>query len=154
MSEKALIVEEITHLQNLLEQNLMCETTATYLNLKINELKKLALIDLSFGEALEAAKQGKRICRNNWNGKEQFVFMRPSQETNISLLVQNIKTIPQSVKDYLCRQTAFDVENRLDSMDIVKFTPYLCLWNAQKEIVNGWNASQSDMLATDWCVLD
>ncbi|MEA4922173.1 MAG: MW1434 family type I TA system toxin [Eubacteriaceae bacterium] len=27
----------------------------------------------SFGEAIEAAKQGKRIARSGWNGKDQYV---------------------------------------------------------------------------------
>ena len=31
---------------------------------------------LTYGEALEAAKQGKLISREGWNGKGMFVFKR------------------------------------------------------------------------------
>lgn len=36
----------------------------------------------------------------------------------------------------------------------VKFTAYLCMKAADGSIVNGWLASQTDMLAEDWTILD
>jgi len=35
-----------------------------------------------------------------------------------------------------------------------RFTPYICLWAADKSIVNGWLASQTNMLVTDWETVD
>ncbi|WP_262482542.1 DUF2829 domain-containing protein [Bacteroides neonati] len=38
--------------------------------------------------------------------------------------------------------------------DVVKFTAYLCMKAADGTIVNGWLASQSDMLANDWMIFE
>lgn len=36
---------------------------------------------------------------------------------------------------------------------MIKFCSYLCMKDANDNIVNGWLASQSDMLADDWMVV-
>lgn len=110
---------------------------------------------LSFGAALEVAKNGGRIARQGWNGKGMFVFMRPADELHIDFVVNKVKSLPQSVKDYY-RQDMFDVNGNplpFDEKDVVKFTAYLCMKAADGTIVNGWLASQTDMLSNDWTVL-
>lgn len=112
---------------------------------------------MNFGQAIEALKQGKRVAREGWNGKGMFIFMRPADEINIHIVVDVIKSLPQSVKDYYRQDIitesgvaiGFDDEN-----DKVKFTAYLCMKAADGTIVNGWLASQSDMLSEDWTILD
>lgn len=37
--------------------------------------------------------------------------------------------------------------------NMIKFCAYLCMKDANYNIVNGWLASQSDMLADDWMVV-
>ena len=112
-----------------------------------------------FGEAIGFLKLGKRVARQGWNGKEMFVFMRPADSIHISKVVNTIKSLPQSVKDFY-RQEILDKngdeipEANLRSDDVVKFTAYLCLKAADGTIVNGWLASQTDMLANDWILLD
>jgi len=112
-----------------------------------------------FGEAIGFLKLGKRVAREGWNGKGMFVFMRPADSIHISKVVNAIKSLPQSVKDYY-KQDILDKngveipEEKLSVDDEVKFTAYLCLKAADGTIVNGWLASQSDMLANDWILLD
>lgn len=85
---------------------------------------------LNFGLALEAAKCGEKIARKNWNGKGQFVFLASDAEfrTQADLSAFNDKDV--EVHDVLVIKTAQDV-----------FQP-------------GWLASQSDMLADDWFIVD
>lgn len=110
---------------------------------------------ISFGAALEVAKLGGRIARQGWNGKGMFVFMRPADELHVDMVIDKVKSLPQSVKDYYLQDVTGENGQRLvaDENDRVKFTAYLCLKAADGTIVNGWLASQSDMLSNDWIVL-
>lgn len=100
---------------------------------------------MNFGEALELVKQGKLVTREGWNGKGMFIFQRPSDKLDISFAIDKVKSLPLSVKDYL--QTQKDQGHYSEG---IYFTPYLCMKNAQGEIMNGWAATQTDMLAEDW----
>ncbi len=114
--------------------------------------------ELNFGQALEAVKQGKLIAREGWNGKGMFVFMRPSDVINVETIINNIKSISQTLKNYYKSRFAHTIDEEADVQspkDIkVTFTAYLCMLAADGSIVNGWLASQTDMLANDWCILD
>ena len=101
--------------------------------------------NLNYGTALEAAKEGKLIAREGWNVKGIFVFMRPGDEIEPSV-IQNIKSLPEAYKKTLRNVTFQEGEK-------IKFTPYLCMKAADNSIVNGWLASQTDMLSNDWCIL-
>ena len=113
--------------------------------------------NLSFGEALEAVKSGALISREGWNGKGMFVFMRPSDELSVDMIVNKVKSLPDSVKQFFAGKCAWhDKEKgtKVNPEEIkVKFTAYLCMYAADGSVVNGWLASQTDMLANDWCVL-
>ena len=109
--------------------------------------------NLTFGEAIEAVKQGKLIARNGWNGKSMFVFQRP-EDTIETSMIPKIKSLPQSVKDWIDKNVD-DKSNRGETgLTPVKFTAYLCMKAADNTVVNGWLASQTDMLAEDWTILD
>lgn len=105
----------------------------------------------NFGEAIEALKQGKRVQRAGWNGKGMFVFMRPADELPIGMVIDKVKSLPQSVKDFF---KAKDEKEFPGEQSTVKFSSYLCMYAADGSIVNGWLASQTDMLAEDWAILD
>jgi hypothetical protein len=112
---------------------------------------------MNFGQALEALNEGKRVQRIGWNGKGMFIFMRPADELHIDLVIDKVKSLPQSVKDYYLKDVLDNNGRRIvpaDENDKVKFTAYLCLKAADGTIVNGWLASQTDMLASDWSVMD
>ena len=114
------------------------------------------LENLSFGAALEVAKVGGRIARQGWNGKGMFVFMRPADELNVEFVIDKVKSLPQSVKDYYLQDIINENGERVptEENDTIKFTAYLCMKAADGTIVNGWLASQTDMLSNDWCILD
>lgn len=102
--------------------------------------------NLTFGQAIEAAKEGKLISRAGWNGKGMYVFQRPADEILISAVVK-IKSLPEAVKETFRNKT-------FDEGVTVKFTAYLCMKAADGSIVNGWLASQTDMLANDWGIIE
>jgi hypothetical protein len=97
---------------------------------------------INYGLAIEAAKYGKRIARAGWNGKGMFVFIRPA-DTLPADFIPKVKSLPASVKGFLAARGGE-----------VSFGPYFCMYAADGSIVNGWLASQTDMLAGDWCILD
>jgi hypothetical protein len=118
--------------------------------------------NLSFGDAIEAVKDGQLIARSGWNGKKMFVFARPEDELTVDFIINKVKSLPQALKDYY-RESTFTKHDSEDPNDKgaimnptdvkIKFTAYLCLKAADDTIVNGWLASQSDMLATDWYIV-
>jgi hypothetical protein len=108
---------------------------------------------LSYGQALEAVKEGKLISRSGWNGKGMFVFMRPADELEVGFIIDKVKSLPQSVKDFYKRQDEKEMPSE-QGLKKIMFTPYLCMKAADNSIVNGWLASQTDMLSGDWGVLE
>ena len=111
---------------------------------------------LTFGLVIEALKTGKRAARKGWNGAGMFIFLRPADELHIDMVIDKVKSLPQSVKDYYLQDVLDASGNRLpaDEHEKVKFTTYLCMKAADGTIVNGWLASQTDMLSEDWMILD
>jgi len=108
---------------------------------------------LNFGQAIEALKEGKRVARQGWNGKGMFIFERPSDELEIGFIVDKVKSLPQSVKDFFKARIEKEMPSE-QGLERIKFGPYLCMYAADGSIVNGWLASQTDILSEDWCILD
>lgn len=84
---------------------------------------------LSFGQAIEAAKTGMKIAREGWNGKTQYVELA----TSISYV-----------------NARGDIVNALHEAIGNKALAFVGTSGVQM----GWLASQSDMLAEDWKVVD
>lgn len=110
--------------------------------------------NLPYGVALEAAKQGKLIAREGWNGKGMFIFMRPGDELQIDMIVNKVKSLPESFKKYVDQVMDDNSNPGEKGLGTIKFTPYLCMKAADGSVVNGWLASQTDMLSSDWCILE
>lgn len=72
--------------------------------------------------------------------------MRPGDQINVGHL-EKIKSLPECVKRWYKRAFLTDMDHA------VTFSPYLCMKAADDTLVNGWLASQTDMLATDWVEL-
>ena len=85
---------------------------------------------ITFGEALELVKAGKRIARKGWNGKGQFVYLISGQELS--------RGLHYGYGEYEGEPT---------------FTDVLAIKTTHNQIQVGWLASQSDMLAEDWYVV-
>ncbi len=109
--------------------------------------------NLCFGHAIEALKEGKRVARKGWNGKGMFIFMRPEDELQVGFIINAVKSIPKSVKGFFKAKDEKEAPSE-QGLSKVKFGSYLCMYAADGSIVNGWLASQSDMLSEDWSILD
>ena len=107
---------------------------------------------VNFGTAIEAVKEGKLIAREGWNGKGMFVFQRPEVELDRSMIIEQVQSLPKAVKNYYKHQEDHDFTTPV--VCLVKFSAYLCMKTADGTIVNGWLASQTDILAEDWLILD
>lgn len=108
---------------------------------------------MTFGEALEAVKQGKLVAREGWNGKNMFIFMRPADSLPVDVVIDNVKSLPQAVKNYYVGQFSHTRQEKEKGKNLVHFSQYLCMKAADESIVNGWLASQTDMLSEDWTIL-
>lgn len=110
----------------------------------------------TFGQALESLKRGHLVTRKGWNGKGMFIFMRPADELHVGFVAKDIKSLPQKVKDYYYQDCVDEngIPIELEKDDTVKFTAYICMKAADGSIVNGWLASQTDMLANDWMIFE
>lgn len=109
---------------------------------------------MNFGEAIEEVKKGNLVNRKGWNGKNMFIFLRPEDELTADFIIDKVKSLPQSLKNYYVgsfAHTILEKEHGKAPEDTkIKFTAYLCMKTADDTIVNGWLASQIDMLANDW----
>ena len=114
--------------------------------------------ELTFGEAIEAVKKGALIARKGWNGKGMFVFLRPEDSLSVDMIVNKVKSLPQALKNKLGSEFSWTQEEESSGkgphQKFVKFTAYLCMKAADGTIVNGWLASQTDMIAEDWEILE
>lgn len=93
---------------------------------------------MNFGEALQTLKNGEKVCRKGWNGKNQFVVMMPA----LYLPPFNTADTARKVNDRTAKWIGED--QPLDCQ------PYLALFNAQKKWQPGWVPSQGDLFAEDW----
>lgn len=80
---------------------------------------------LTFGGALEALKAGKKVARTGWNGKGMYLYLADGK-----LLTQEIGDGSYPFTDSIVMKTADD---------------RFCI---------GWLASQTDMLAEDWHIVE
>jgi len=94
---------------------------------------------LNFGQAIEALKQGKRVARKGWNGKGMFLFLLPAG------------TVPtKAIHDPTLRQV---IEQEIGG-ETFEALGSIRMFTADKKILTGWIASQTDMLSEDWVILD
>lgn len=91
---------------------------------------------LNFGQALEALKAGFRAYREGWNGKDMWLAYSPGTS---ALPAHKFWAGPNR-------------EFALDNGGSAPVLPCITMKTATGEILMGWLASQTDMLAEDWCV--
>lgn len=89
---------------------------------------------LSFGDAVAALKEGLRVAREGWNGKGMFLYYVPENK------------YPASRNEHGTMVGVF--EN-----DMVPYGAYIAMKTAQNNVVP-WLASQTDVLAEDWQIVE
>ena len=102
----------------------------------------------TFGQAIQSLKQGKLVTRKGWNGKGMFLFIRPSDKLPTHTIVNIVKSLPSKFKEWVATNYG---DKDTDNM---QFASYICMKAADNTIVNGWLASQTDMLADDWMIFE
>ena len=88
--------------------------------------------NMTFGLALEALKKGLKVARKGWNGKNQFLFLVKGE----------------SLEYY----TAANLESLQG--EGINHPDVIAIKTTVGDIQVGWLASQTDMLAEDWEIID
>lgn len=94
---------------------------------------------MNFGQAIEALKDGKKVARSGWNGKNMFIY-----------LVQNLQLDPMDLNN----ECAWHVLPEVKHLQEIKICSHIDMKAADDSIVIGWLASQADMLSEDWNIID
>ena len=84
---------------------------------------------MNFGKALEALKEGKKVAREGWNGKNQYIELA----TNVSY--KNPK-------------------GEIVNVDHATMGNQAIAFVGTSGVQLGWLASQSDMLSEDWKIVE
>lgn len=84
---------------------------------------------MDFGDAIAVMKDGARVARKGWNGKDMYVFLAYEADFVTDAEI-----------------SAFDGKD-------VEVGDMLVLKTAQDTFQPGWLASQADMLAEDWYIV-
>lgn len=92
---------------------------------------------MNFGKAIELLKQGKRVCRKGWNGKNMFIYL--------------VKGTDLADRNDLRNEADEHIPNLENG---VKINSHIDMFAADETIVVGWLASQTDILAEDWEIAD
>jgi hypothetical protein len=98
---------------------------------------------MKFGEALELCRQGKLIYRTGWNGKNQFVYYQEGSR------VPFCRLRCYALRHYLSKQAEAPF-----NMPDVTIMGHFDIKTTEGVIQCGWLASQGDMQAEDWEVLE
>lgn len=117
--------------------------------------KKKEKMSESFGRAIQALKEGKRVARDGWNGKGMFVFMQVPSEIPMEI-VPNMTSLPNTVKNEFQRR--YQSKEYSDGVDpilynTIRYKNQLAMVHPDNTIT-GWLASPSDVLEDDWVILD
>lgn len=97
---------------------------------------------MNFGEAIEALKAGKAVQRAGWNGKGMSLWMERG----------NVAADMRLTETDLIDGVSVDLF-RLGDHGTVTRLPHIAMQTAGGSTLNGWLASQTDMLAEDWSVV-
>jgi hypothetical protein len=93
---------------------------------------------MTFGMAIEAMKNGKKVARRGWNGKGMYVWVMPGS---------TITNCPNITDPHL--KAISDANG-----GTVVFVGSVRMKTATGEVLTGWLASQTDMLSEDWVVVE
>ena len=85
-----------------------------------------------FGLAIKALKEGAKVARNGWNGKGMFLYYVPAVEYPAMTEI--------AVKEW-------------GEGGMVPYSAYIAMKTAQGNVVP-WLASQTDVLAEDWIIVE
>lgn len=92
---------------------------------------------MGFGHAIQAMKEGHRVARAGWNGKGMWVALTPGSSFDA-----------KHAKDgHAAKHRANE------GVETICLLPHIDMRAADGSMVVGWLASQTDMLADDWQIV-
>ncbi len=92
---------------------------------------------MSFGLAIDALKRGLKVARAGWNGKGMYLWLMPSA------------TVPvEWCKEPHLKQLAENNGGSFEALGTIRMK------TADNKVLTGWLASQTDMLAEDWGIVE
>jgi hypothetical protein len=92
--------------------------------------------NFDFGMAIMLLKQGHCVARKGWNGKGMYLAL----QAGTTIPVENARG-----------GAALAMAN--EGFDKIEICPHIDMRSADGKCVVGWLASQTDMLAEDWCIV-
>lgn len=92
--------------------------------------------NLTFGQAIHFLKIGRRVSRAGWNGKGMYLWLLPAAK----------------VKAEWCREAHLKAVAEANGGEIEALGS-IRMMTADRKVLTGWLASQTDILAEDWTVL-
>ena len=118
------------------------------INKKMNNenITRLNLTDnkdgtMTFGNAIEAMKEGKRVARRGWNGKNMFIFLTRGSRIDLD-------EFPAGSQNMISTKITGSV-----GLDQLVINDHIDMKTANGSITIGWTASQVDMLSDDWFIV-
>lgn len=95
----------------------------------------------TFGQAIEALKQGRPVTRPGLFFPGKFIFRQVPCEVPAEV-IPRMSSLPAAVKDLLSRRGK-----------PITYEHQFCIVNKDNTI-HGWLPDGADILATDWCIFD
>ncbi len=95
------------------------------------------MIQQDFGWAIQQLKAGSRVRRSGWNGKGMYLWLLPAA----------------SVKAEWCREPHLKTMAEANGGEIEALGSIRML-TADRKVLTGWLASQTDMLSEDWEIVE
>lgn len=89
---------------------------------------------MDFGSAIHFLKDGCKVARDGWNGNAMWIILQPGSK-------EPIEMTPGS-------------RYAKAGLDFVKIDSHIDMMTAQGTMQPGWIASQADMLAHDWSLVE
>ena len=91
---------------------------------------------MNFGAAIQALKEGRKVARKGWNGKNMYLWLKPA-------------TVIKSewCKDPILKEIVDANNGETEALGTI------CMRTADNKILTGWLASQTDILSEDWIIV-
>lgn len=88
---------------------------------------------LDFGQAIKALKGGLRVARAGWNGKGMYLWLLPAETVRADWC-----------REPHLRKLAEDNGGAIEALGSIR------MLTADRKVLTGWLASQTDILSEDW----
>lgn len=92
---------------------------------------------MTFGMAVEAMNRGAKVARRGWNGKGMYIWVMPGS---------TVSGCNQITDPHLAEIDKAEGE--------IRFLGSIRMRTATGDVLTGWLASQTDMLAEDWEIVE